>query len=79
MALVLVLVRVLDLPDGATAREVGLWLALAGAAGIFAGGAVAMRDERLSPEGHYTDATGRPVPKPPDVEPLPAPPRSSAT
>ena len=58
MALVLVLVRVLDLPDGATGREPGLWLALAGAAGIFAGGGVSMRDERLSPEGSYTDATG---------------------
>ena len=33
-----------------------------------------MRDERLSPAGRYTDATGRPVPKPPEIEPLPAPP-----
>jgi hypothetical protein len=79
VALVLVLIRVIDLPDGATGREPGLWLALAGAAGIFAGGALAMRDERLSPEGRYTDATGRPIPKPPDTEPLPAPPPGAAS
>ena len=35
VALVLVLIRVLDLPDGAAGREAGLWVALAGAAGIF--------------------------------------------
>jgi hypothetical protein len=74
-AVVLVLVRVLAIPDVATGREVGVWLALAAAAGILVGGAVAMRDERLSPEGRYTDATGRPIPKPPEIEPLPAPPR----
>ena len=79
LVLLLVLVRVLDLPDGATGREPGLWLALTAAAGIFAGGAVAMRDERLSLEGPYTDPTGRPVPKPPDVEPLPAPPPGAAS
>jgi hypothetical protein len=79
LVLLLVLVRVLDLPDGATGREAGLWLALAGAAGIFAGGALAMRDERLSPEGRYTDATGRPIPKPPGTEPLPAPPPGAAS
>lgn len=77
VALVLVAVRVLDLPDGATGREAGLWLALGGAAGILVGGPVAMRDERLSPEGRYTDATGRPVPKPPEIEARPAPPRGS--
>jgi hypothetical protein len=78
VALVLVLVRVLDLPDGASGREAGLWLALAGAAGIFVGAAVSMRDERLSPDGSYTDATGRPVPKPPEIEPFPAPPPGAA-
>jgi hypothetical protein len=77
IALVLVLIRVIDLPDGATGRDAGLWIALAAAAGIVAGGALAMRDERLSPPGRYTDATGRPVPKPPEIEPLPAPPRGS--
>jgi hypothetical protein len=79
VALVLVLVRVIDLPDGATGRDAGLWVALAAVAGVAGFGALSMRDERLSPRGRYTDATGRPVPKPPDVEPLPAPPRGSAT
>ena len=76
-ALVLVLIRALDLPDVATGREFGLWLALAGAVGIAVGGALAMRDERLSPPGRYVDATGRPVPKPPEIEPHPAPPPGS--
>ncbi len=78
-ALVLVLVRVLDLPEVATGREFGVWVALAGAAGIVVGGALAMRDERLSPPGRYVDATGRPVPKPPEIEALPAPPPGSAS
>jgi hypothetical protein len=42
-------------------------------------GAVAMRDERLSPPGRPTDATGRPVPRAPEVEPLPAPPRGGSS
>lgn len=70
----LVLFRVLDLPDGAIGREWGLWLGLAGAAGITAGAAIAMRDERLSPPGRYTDLTGRPVPPPATIDPI-APPR----
>jgi hypothetical protein len=79
VALILMLVRVIDLPDAATGREAGLWVALVAVAGIVASGAIAMRDERLSPPGRYTDATGRPAPRPPNVEPRPAPPRSSAT
>jgi len=79
LAVVLVLIRVLDLPDGAAGRDLGLWLALAAAAGILVGSAVSMRDERLSPPGRYTDASGRPVPKPAEIEPLPAPPRGSAS
>ena len=47
LALVLVLIRVLDLPDGATGREMGLWIALAGAAGVFVGGGVV--DARRAP------------------------------
>jgi multisubunit Na+/H+ antiporter MnhB subunit len=42
----LVLFRVLDLPDGATGREWALWLGLAGAVGIVAGAVIAMREER---------------------------------
>ncbi|HEU0024676.1 MAG TPA: hypothetical protein VFQ12_08600 [Thermoleophilaceae bacterium] len=79
VALVLVLLRVIDLPDGATGREVGLWLALAAAAGIVVGGALAMRDERISAPGRPTDATGRPIAQPVEVEALPAPPRGSAS
>ncbi len=79
LALLLVLIRVVDLPDGATSRDVGLWIALLGAAGVFVGGGVAMRDERLSPAGSYTDATGRPVPKPPEIERVPAPPPGAAS
>ena len=72
-ATVLVLVRALDLPDGAAGREWGLWLGLAGAAGIAVAGLLSMRDERLSPAGRHTDQTGRPAPPPGDVETLPAP------
>jgi multisubunit Na+/H+ antiporter MnhB subunit len=57
----LVLFRVLDLPDGSTGREWALWLGLAGAVGIVAGALVAMREERA------IDAA------PVKVESLPAP------
>jgi hypothetical protein len=73
LAIVLVLVRVVDLPDDAGAREWGLWTGLAGALGIAAGALVAMRDERLSPSGRHTDLSGRPAPPPPELEPIPAP------
>jgi hypothetical protein len=70
---VLVLVRVADLPDGADGRGWALWLGLIAALGVTAGGAIAMRDERLSPPGRHTDLMGRPVPAPPEIEPIPAP------
>jgi hypothetical protein len=70
---VLVLVRVADLPDGADGRGWALWLGLIAALGVAAGGTIAMRDERLSPPGRHTDLMGRPVPPPPDIEPIPAP------
>jgi peptidoglycan/LPS O-acetylase OafA/YrhL len=73
VGVVLVLVRVLDLPEPADGREWGLWLALAGAAGIVVGGVLSMRDERLSKPGRPTDATGRPAPPPPEIERIPAP------
>jgi hypothetical protein len=77
VAALLVLIRALDLPAGATGRDWALWIGLAGALGIVLGGAVAMRDERLSPPGTSTDATGRPAPPPPEPEPIAAP-RSEA-
>jgi phosphatidylglycerophosphate synthase len=72
VAVVLVLVRVVDLPDGAGAREWGLWLGLAGAVGIVAGALVAMRDERPSRPGRHTDLSGRPGPPPRELEAIPA-------
>jgi hypothetical protein len=41
----LVLYRLIDIPDGAAGREWAIWLGLAGAAGIVAGAFIAMRDE----------------------------------
>jgi hypothetical protein len=72
-ATAVVLVRALNLPDGAAGREWALWLGLAGAAGIAVGGMLSMRDERLSTAGRHTDHTGRPAQPPSDVETLPAP------
>lgn len=73
IAVVLVLVRVLWLPDPAETREWGLAVALAAATGITGGALIAARDERLSKPGRPTDATGRPGPPPPEIEALPAP------
>ncbi|MGH2744083.1 MAG: hypothetical protein ACRDN8_16730 [Thermoleophilaceae bacterium] len=73
IGLVLVLVGLANLPGAVDGREWGLWLALAAAIGLIAGGALAMHDERLSPAGRHTDLTGRPTPAPPDIEPIPAP------
>ena len=61
------------MPDGAEGRDWGLWLALASTVGIAVGGLLAMRDERLSPEGAYTDLTGRPTTAPGEIETFPAP------
>jgi hypothetical protein len=75
IGLVLLLVRVAWLPDGADQRAWGLWVGLAGAAAIVVGGWIAMRDQRVSPSGKWTDSSGRPSARPPDVEitTLPAP------
>ncbi len=73
VALVLAVIRVADLPSNASARGTGVWLALAASLAISAGGAVAMRDERLSTGGRHVDLTGRPTPKPPEIEAIRAP------
>jgi heme A synthase len=73
LAVVLVLIRVINMPDWATEREWGLWVALAATLTIVIGGLVAMRDERLSRDGRHTDLTGVPVPAQREIETLPAP------
>ena len=73
IGVVLVLIRLADAPDGFDGREVGVWLGLVAAIGVVAGGALAMRDERLSPGGSHTDLTGRPTAAPPEIERIQAP------
>lgn len=73
LAVVLVLVRVLNLPDWAVERDWGLWLGLAASLGIVIGAFVAMRDERLTDAGKHSDLTGVPVAQPREIETLPAP------
>jgi hypothetical protein len=73
LAVVLVLIRVLNLPGDADGREVGLWLGLFGTLGIFAGGMIGIRDERLSPQDRHADNSGVPVGSQAEVETLPAP------
>ena len=73
LVLLLVLIRVLNLPGEADGREIGLWLGLAATIGIFGGALVGMRDERRSPRGRHTDLTGVPVSSQPEIETLPAP------
>jgi hypothetical protein len=73
IGLVLVLIRLADLPEGFDGRELGVWLGLVATTGIVAGGALSMRDERLSPPGRHTDLSGRPTAPPPEIEPLRAP------
>jgi hypothetical protein len=73
IGLVLVVIRVLNLPGDADGREWGLWVGLVAMLGVFAGGMVAMRDERRSPAGRHTDLSGVPVDTPREIETLPAP------
>ena len=77
LALVLVLIRVLNMPDWAAEREWGLWVGLAGTLGIVVGGLTAMRDERLTRGERHTDLTGVPVAAQREIETLP-PPRPEA-
>ena len=73
LGLLLVVVRVLNLPGEADGRELGLWLGLVATLGIVAGALVGIRDERRSPQGRHTDASGVPVSSPREIETLPAP------
>jgi hypothetical protein len=73
LALLLVLIRVLNLPGEADSRDIGLWLGFLATIGVFAGGVVGMRDERRSPSGRHTDLSGVPVSSQPEIETIPAP------
>ena len=79
VGVLIVLLRVIDLPAGADQRSAGLWLALAAAAGLVAAGLVAMRDERRSGASSPTDSTGVPVAAPSEIQTLPAPPPDPAS
>ena len=78
LAVLLILGRVLNMPDWAASREWGLWVALAATLGIVVGGFLAVRDERLTSDGTHTDLTGVPVAQPVEVETL-SPPRPEAS
>ena len=63
LGVLLVLWRVLDLPDGVAGREWAIWLGLAGALGIVAGAVLAMRDE-VRPGARVPDIPAVPAPGP---------------
>lgn len=46
IAVIAMIVRVLERPDGSSSLEIGAWLALIGSIAMFAGGWQSMRDER---------------------------------
>jgi hypothetical protein len=73
VAVLLVLARVVNIPDWASGREGGLWLGLLATLGVAAGSLIAIRDERRSEPGRHTDLTGVPVSGPPEIETHPAP------
>ncbi|MBA3299659.1 MAG: hypothetical protein H0U24_06200 [Thermoleophilaceae bacterium] len=76
---VLNLPRSLEPPAGLpieTGRTAIAWLGLLAVYGVLAGAILAMRDERFSRDGELTDGTGVPVEAAPEIELLPAPPRS---
>ena len=77
VASALALYRLIDLPPLVDGSEPGVWVGLVAAAGLAAGGWLAMRDERLSGTGAATDATGRHAPRT-EVERLPAPPAETS-
>jgi hypothetical protein len=77
LAVVLVLIRILNMPDWAAEREWGVWEALGATLGIVIGGLRAMRDERLTRHGRHTDLTGVPVAAQREIETL-SPPRPEA-
>jgi hypothetical protein len=63
VGVLLVLFRMLDVPDGASGREWALWLGLAGAAGIGVGAFMAMREE-VRVDGRQPEIEAMPAPRP---------------
>jgi hypothetical protein len=74
VAVIVALIRVLNTPDGASSREIGVWIGLLGSAGVFLAGWNSMRDKRFpralrpnlkvetiatpAPDGERRDAAG---------------------
>lgn len=63
VGVLLVLFRMLDVPDGASGREWALWLGLAGAAGIGVGAFMAMREE-VRVDSRQPEIEAMPAPRP---------------
>jgi hypothetical protein len=63
LGVILVLIRVLDVPGWASGREWGLWLGLAGTLGIVAGAMLAMREE-IRPAAPRIEIESLPAPRP---------------
>jgi hypothetical protein len=61
--LLLLVFRLADVPDGASGREWGIFLGLAGAIGIVAGALIAMREE-VRPGATVPDIPAVPPPRP---------------
>ncbi len=66
--MLLVLFRMLDVPDGASGREWALWLGLVGAAGIGVGSVMAMREE-VRADAESARDRGNPGAAPVSIEP----------
>ena len=58
---------------GRRARGASPGSASAATFGVLVGGFVAMRDERLSKPGRWTDSTGVPIDAPPEIETISSP------
>ncbi len=74
---VALLIRVLNMPgdlDAAGAERAAFaWVGVVATFALVAGGLVAMRDERLSEPGRWTDPTGAPIDSPPEIETISSP------
>jgi hypothetical protein len=64
IALVLVVIRLIDVPTDGLSTDIGIWLGLACVLAIAAGGLIAMRDEHLAPDERLADLPVRPAPPP---------------